>query len=206
MIGDRCTTRSRRRSRIPLSWPFRSWRHWLPPPRILAPKAAGLGSRRVGAFYDDEVHRYLGLSPAQGQVVYHFAIGYPVPGPADRGLGHLMAVAVLVHGDNRCCQRSPALLRRKLHANPGRHWSIIQIGEFRAGCAPSVANYYPGVPEEHKLGQWLLPGLGEMSVALTQLLEELLARRCYHPLPRSPDLTGRIRQRQRSPALPGTDG
>jgi hypothetical protein len=27
------------------------------------------------------VHRYLNLTPERGQVVYHFAIGYPVPDP-----------------------------------------------------------------------------------------------------------------------------
>jgi len=27
------------------------------------------------------VNRYLGLAPELGQVVYHFAIGYPVPDP-----------------------------------------------------------------------------------------------------------------------------
>jgi SagB-type dehydrogenase family enzyme len=45
----------------------------------LAAVALGLGATGIGAFYDDEVHRYLGLTPEQGQVVYHFAIGYPVP-------------------------------------------------------------------------------------------------------------------------------
>jgi SagB-type dehydrogenase family enzyme len=47
----------------------------------LAAEALGLGATGIGAFYDEEVHRYLGLTPAQGQVVYHFAIGYPVPDP-----------------------------------------------------------------------------------------------------------------------------
>jgi SagB-type dehydrogenase family enzyme len=44
----------------------------------LAAEALGLGATGIGAFYDEEVHRYLGLAPEQGQVVYHFAIGYPV--------------------------------------------------------------------------------------------------------------------------------
>ncbi len=44
----------------------------------LAAEASGLGATGIGAFYDDEVHRYLNLTPALGQVVYHFAIGYPV--------------------------------------------------------------------------------------------------------------------------------
>jgi SagB-type dehydrogenase family enzyme len=45
----------------------------------LAAEALGLGATGIGAFYDDEVHRYLNVASGQGQVVYHFAIGYPVP-------------------------------------------------------------------------------------------------------------------------------
>jgi SagB-type dehydrogenase family enzyme len=45
----------------------------------LAAEALGLGATGIGAFYDDEVQRHLNLVPNQGQVVYHFAIGYPVP-------------------------------------------------------------------------------------------------------------------------------
>ena len=44
----------------------------------LAAEALGLRSTGIGAFFDDRVNEYLGLSPKQGQVVYHFAIGYPV--------------------------------------------------------------------------------------------------------------------------------
>ena len=47
----------------------------------LAAEALGLGATGIGAFYDDEVHRYLELAPTQGQVVYHFAIGYSIPDP-----------------------------------------------------------------------------------------------------------------------------
>jgi SagB-type dehydrogenase family enzyme len=47
----------------------------------IAAEALGLGATGIGAFFDDEVHRYLGVTPEQGQVVYHFAIGYPVPDP-----------------------------------------------------------------------------------------------------------------------------
>jgi SagB-type dehydrogenase family enzyme len=47
----------------------------------LAAEALGQGATGIGAFYDDEVHRHLNLIPKQGQVVYHFAIGYPVPDP-----------------------------------------------------------------------------------------------------------------------------
>jgi SagB-type dehydrogenase family enzyme len=47
----------------------------------LAAEALGLGATGIGAFYDEAVQRYLNLIPEQGQVVYHFAIGYPVPDP-----------------------------------------------------------------------------------------------------------------------------
>jgi len=47
----------------------------------LAAKALGLGATGIGAFFDDEVHRYLDVQSGEGQVVYHFAIGYPVPDP-----------------------------------------------------------------------------------------------------------------------------
>jgi SagB-type dehydrogenase family enzyme len=47
----------------------------------LAAEALGLGATGIGAFYDEEVRRYLNLAPGQGQAVYHFAIGYPVPDP-----------------------------------------------------------------------------------------------------------------------------
>jgi len=45
----------------------------------LAAEALGLRATGIGAFYDDPVHRYLNLTPDQGQVVYHFAIGHAVP-------------------------------------------------------------------------------------------------------------------------------
>jgi len=55
------------------------------PPALQLPRqrrrAAALGATGIGAFYDEEVHRYLNLAPEQGQVVYHFAIGYTVPDP-----------------------------------------------------------------------------------------------------------------------------
>jgi SagB-type dehydrogenase family enzyme len=44
----------------------------------LAAEALGFGATGIGAFFDDRVHDYLNLTAAQGQVVYHFAIGYPV--------------------------------------------------------------------------------------------------------------------------------
>jgi SagB-type dehydrogenase family enzyme len=47
----------------------------------LASESLGLRATGIGAFFDDRVNRYLDLSPEQEQVVYHFAIGYPVPDP-----------------------------------------------------------------------------------------------------------------------------
>ena len=47
----------------------------------LASEALGLRATRIGAFVDDEVNRYLSLTPELGQVVYHFAIGYPISDP-----------------------------------------------------------------------------------------------------------------------------
>jgi SagB-type dehydrogenase family enzyme len=47
----------------------------------LASEALGLRATGIGAFFDDEVNLYLSLTPGLGQVVYHFAIGYPVSDP-----------------------------------------------------------------------------------------------------------------------------
>jgi SagB-type dehydrogenase family enzyme len=47
----------------------------------IAAESLGLGATGIGAFFDDEVHRYLGVHYDQSQVVYHFAIGHPVPDP-----------------------------------------------------------------------------------------------------------------------------
>ncbi|MGB9245518.1 MAG: SagB/ThcOx family dehydrogenase [Candidatus Acidiferrales bacterium] len=47
----------------------------------LASEALGLRATGIGAFLDERVNRYLELSPERGQVVYHFALGYPVPDP-----------------------------------------------------------------------------------------------------------------------------
>jgi SagB-type dehydrogenase family enzyme len=47
----------------------------------LAAEALGLRATGIGAFFDEQVNQYLGLSPELGQVVYHFAIGYPVCDP-----------------------------------------------------------------------------------------------------------------------------
>jgi SagB-type dehydrogenase family enzyme len=47
----------------------------------LAAEALGLRATGIGAFFDDEVNGYLNLESEGRQVVYHFAIGHPVPDP-----------------------------------------------------------------------------------------------------------------------------
>lgn len=47
----------------------------------VAAESMGLQCTGIGAFYDDQVHRHLGIEPCQGQVIYHFAIGYAVHDP-----------------------------------------------------------------------------------------------------------------------------
>ena len=44
----------------------------------LGAEALGLNATGMGAFYDDEVHKYLDLSPDRGQVIYHFSVGKAV--------------------------------------------------------------------------------------------------------------------------------
>jgi SagB-type dehydrogenase family enzyme len=46
----------------------------------LAAEALGLGATGIGAFFDDDVNRYLNLAGGR-QVIYHFAIGYPISDP-----------------------------------------------------------------------------------------------------------------------------
>lgn len=41
-------------------------------------ESLGFQSTGIGAFYDDQVHRYLKIKEGEGQVVYHFACGYAV--------------------------------------------------------------------------------------------------------------------------------
>jgi SagB-type dehydrogenase family enzyme len=44
----------------------------------LGAEAVGWNATGIGAFYDDDVLQFLELSPEQGQVIYHFAIGRAV--------------------------------------------------------------------------------------------------------------------------------
>lgn len=47
----------------------------------IAAEALGLRATGIGAFFDGRVHEYLGVKPEDGQVIYHFAIGYPIADP-----------------------------------------------------------------------------------------------------------------------------
>jgi SagB-type dehydrogenase family enzyme len=47
----------------------------------LGAESRGLGATGIGAFYDERVQEYLGVEPAEGRVIYHFAVGYPVADP-----------------------------------------------------------------------------------------------------------------------------
>ena len=47
----------------------------------IAAESLGVRATGIGAFFDDEVHRYLNIAPGQGQVIYHFAIGHAVHDP-----------------------------------------------------------------------------------------------------------------------------
>jgi SagB-type dehydrogenase family enzyme len=46
----------------------------------IASEALGLGATGIGAFFDDDVNRYLNLAEGR-QVIYHFAVGYPISDP-----------------------------------------------------------------------------------------------------------------------------
>jgi len=44
----------------------------------IAAESLGLRATGIGAFFDDQVHRYLDIDTETEQVVYHFAIGHPM--------------------------------------------------------------------------------------------------------------------------------
>ena len=83
-------------------------------------------------------------------------------------------VGILVLGDNHFIVRGPFPDRETALAL-ARHWSLIQIGQkMPAGLQPwriSTREYRENL-------EWavVVPGDGEVSPAVAQLLEELLAR------------------------------
>jgi hypothetical protein len=58
-------------------------------------EAHGLRGTGIGCFYDDEMHRLLGLHDDTYQSLYHFTVGYPVDDP------RLQTLAPYHHLDSR---------------------------------------------------------------------------------------------------------
>ncbi|MGD0620106.1 MAG: hypothetical protein ABSB67_20885 [Bryobacteraceae bacterium] len=81
---------------------------------------------------------------------------------------------ILVHGDNHFIARGP-LPDREAALALVRHWSLIQIG----ATTPSPLDQWQIVSREFRENlEWavIVPGDGEISSAVTQLLDELSAR------------------------------
>ena len=83
-------------------------------------------------------------------------------------------VGILVHGDNHFIVRGP-LPDRDVALALVRHWSLIQIG---ATMPPVFDEWHIITREVRENLEWaaVVPGDGEMSPAITQLLGELSAR------------------------------
>jgi hypothetical protein len=83
-------------------------------------------------------------------------------------------VGILVHGDNHFIVRGPVPDRATAMAL-ARHWTVIQIG----GTTPGELQPWSIVTKEFRENlEWavVVPGEGEMSPGVTQLLKELSAR------------------------------
>ena len=83
-------------------------------------------------------------------------------------------VGILVHGDNHFIVRGP-LPNRDVALALVRHWSLIQIG---ATTPPSLDPWRISSRELRDNLEWavVVPGDGEISPSVTQLLEELTSR------------------------------
>ena len=83
-------------------------------------------------------------------------------------------VGILVHGDNHFVARGP-LPDREVAIALARHWSLIQIG----AATPHPLDRWLIVSRAFRENlEWavIVPGEGEMSPAVTRLLDELSAR------------------------------
>jgi hypothetical protein len=83
-------------------------------------------------------------------------------------------VGILVHGDNHFIVRGP-LPKGSVALALVRHWSLIQIGAI----TPPALNQWLIVTHEFRENlEWaiVVPGDGEPSPAVKQLLDELSAR------------------------------
>ena len=83
-------------------------------------------------------------------------------------------VGILVHGDNHFIVRGP-LPDREVALALIRHWSLIQIG---AATSPPLARWHITSREFRENLEWavVVPGDGEISPAVTRLLDELSTR------------------------------
>ena len=83
-------------------------------------------------------------------------------------------VGILVHGDNHFIVSGPLPSRELAHAL-AQHWSIIQIG---ATTPPALEGWRIITREFRENLEWavVVQGEGEVSAAVTELLEELSAR------------------------------
>jgi hypothetical protein len=83
-------------------------------------------------------------------------------------------IGILVMGDNHLIVRGPFPSRETALAL-ARHWSLIQIGRT---TPPALQRWSISTREFRENLEWavVVPGDGEMSSAVAQLLEELSAR------------------------------
>jgi hypothetical protein len=83
-------------------------------------------------------------------------------------------LGIIVHGDNHFIVRGPLPTRvQALHLV--RHWSLIRIG---GATPPELAPWRISTREFRENLEWaiLVPGAGETTPAVTELLNELSAR------------------------------
>jgi hypothetical protein len=85
-----------------------------------------------------------------------------------------LTVGILVHGDNHFIVRGP-LPSRACALSLARHWSMIQIG---AKTPPGLERWRISTREFREDLEWavIVPGAGERTPAVAQLLAELAAR------------------------------
>jgi hypothetical protein len=83
-------------------------------------------------------------------------------------------VGILVHGDNHFILHGP-MPNPEVASELVRHWSLIQIG---AATPPALYRWHIVTREFRENLEWavVIPGGGETSPAVMQLLNELSAR------------------------------
>jgi len=83
-------------------------------------------------------------------------------------------LGILVHGDNHFIVRGPHP-SRETELALARHWSVIRIG---CSTPPELAGWRISTREFRENLEWaiVVPGDGETSPAVVQLLHELRAR------------------------------